>query len=99
MTSSYEALQRLVENDLRHLDPRAGLRAAANAVEAEFARLPATDSDPSLAPVRDRWQQLLRLLDLGSAPETRDCPGCGHKSIRTATSCGHCWIKLTPPSE
>jgi hypothetical protein len=41
---------------------------------------------------------LVELLELGSAPETRQCPACWHVGMLAATRCGYCWAELPPPS-
>jgi hypothetical protein len=42
------------------------------------------------------WAELVELLDLGPAPEVRQCPVCHHHGMRAATRCGYCWTKLSP---
>jgi len=42
------------------------------------------------------WAELVKLLALGPAPESRECPVCRHSGMRAATTCGYCWTKLSP---
>jgi len=46
----------------------------------------------------ESWAVLVDLLELGPAPELRECPECGRTGMRAATRCGFCWAKLTPPA-
>jgi hypothetical protein len=42
------------------------------------------------------WATMVGLLALGTAPDLRACPACGHDGMRAATRCGRCWIPLLP---
>jgi hypothetical protein len=76
---------------------RDNLRVAVAAVEREISRLPATiDSNPAPEGLRASWSELVKLLALGQAPETRACPVCSGTGMRAASRCAHCWAKLEP---
>lgn len=74
------------------------LRALVAAVGAEIAR--AQDEDPNRAASGARtaldsaWSDLVKMLDLGTAPEMRKCPQCGRLGMAEATRCGYCWTSL-----
>jgi hypothetical protein len=42
------------------------------------------------------WTDLVALLALGPAPETRECPVCRGIGMRAASRCGRCWAALEP---
>jgi hypothetical protein len=42
------------------------------------------------------WTELVALLALGPAPETRECPACHGIGMRAASRCGRCWAALEP---
>lgn len=48
-------------------------------------------------PLSASFASLVQQLDLGPEPKLRSCPSCGATSMRAATRCGTCWVKLTPP--
>lgn len=52
-------------------------------VDQHFAR-------ESAAPP-DAWRDLVALLALEKAVETRECAQCGRLARATATRCGYCW--------
>lgn len=68
----------------------AKLRAAVDVVAREIAQAPPA---PAL---HAAWTQLVELLALGTAPETRECPRCRGVGMRAASRCGHCWLALAP---
>ena len=76
------------------------LRTVIAAIDRELLLLPAADGDGEAAtePLRRSWDELVELLALGPAPETRVCPICGHTCMHDATRCGNCWNKLSPCS-
>ena len=76
------------------------LRTVIAAIDRELSLLPRSPGDGGAAsePLRRSWAELLELLALGPAPETRLCPICGHVGMRAATLCGNCWSKLSPPA-
>jgi hypothetical protein len=81
---------------------RSRLRATVATIELEISRLPrqVTDDD-SRSPPSDllaSFTDLVEQLALGPEPEVRRCPVCKHIGMRTATLCGYCWTKLTPPT-
>jgi hypothetical protein len=79
---------------------RGNLRTAVAAVEREISRLPATgDTDASPDELRALWSKLVKMLALGPAPETRQCPVCSGTGMRAASRCAHCWAKLEPLAE
>jgi hypothetical protein len=76
------------------------LRTVVAAIDRGLSGLPVPEGDAA-AParlLRASWAELVELLALGPAPETRACPTCGNVGMRTATRCGHCWSKLSPPA-
>jgi hypothetical protein len=52
----------------------------------------------ALATLGVSWAGLVRLLDIGPAPEVRACPHCGQVGMSAATLCGYCWKVLSPLS-
>ncbi|MBV8755653.1 MAG: hypothetical protein JO257_00165 [Deltaproteobacteria bacterium] len=51
---------------------------------------------PSPPAFQAAWTELVELLALGSAPETRECPVCHGIGMRAASRCGRCWTALAP---
>lgn len=43
--------------------------------------------------------ELAEHLALGPEPELCACPVCHRPGMRSATMCGYCWTKLTPPAK
>ncbi len=82
---------------------RSRLRATVATIEREIARLPGqvTDDDGGSQPngLAAACADLVEQLALGPEPEVRACPVCKHIGMRAATLCGHCWTKLTPPTD
>ena len=77
------------------------LRTIITAIDRELSLLPRSASGDGQAEVdtlRTSWAELVEVLALGPAPETRQCPICGHLGMRAATRCGNCWSKLAPPA-
>lgn len=66
------------------------LRAIVAVIDQEIVQAPPT---PAL---RAAWAELVEVLALGPAPETRECPACHRIGRRAATRCGHCWVALQP---
>lgn len=82
-----------------HRDPDTHrLRTVIAEIDRELSLLPSPEADGVAAsqPLRRSWAELVELLALGPAPETRTCPICGHVGMRAATRCGYCWSKLSP---
>ncbi len=81
---------------------RSRLRATVATIEREISRLPRqVTGDDSRSPPKGllaSFTDLVEQLELGPEPEVRHCPVCKHIGIRTATLCGYCWTKLTPPT-
>lgn len=71
----------------------ATLRSLVAAIEREFASTPPSDA------LRAVWAQVVDVLDLGPAPELRECPICSEIGMRAATRCIRCWspLPLLPP--
>jgi hypothetical protein len=69
------------------------LRAIIGAIDQEISHAPPT---PAL---RAAWTELVDVLALGPAPQTRECPACHGIGMRAASRCGHCWValELLPP--
>lgn len=78
---------------------RDNLRTAVAAVERDISLLPPGDTNPSLRALGASWSELVELLALGPAPETRQCPVCSGTGMRAASRCVHCWAKLEPLAE
>ena len=74
------------------------LRTVIAEIDRELSLLPTPEDDGVAAtrPLRRSWAELVELLALGPAPETRLCPTCGQVGMRAATRCGYCWSKLSP---
>ena len=68
------------------------LRAIVEVIDQEMIQVPPT---PAL---RAAWAELVNVLALGSAPETRECPTCHRIGMRAASRCGFCWSALAPLS-
>jgi hypothetical protein len=66
------------------------LRAIVATIDQEIVRVPPT---PEL---RAAWGELVDVLALGPAPQTRECPSCHRIGMRAASRCGFCWIALEP---
>jgi hypothetical protein len=76
------------------------LRTIITAIDRELSLLPGSTSGDRAGgdALRTSWAELVEVLALGPAPETRQCPICGHLGMRAATRCGNCWSKLSPPA-
>lgn len=71
------------------------LRAAVAAVERAITSLPVgANEDIEGTQLRKAWQDLVVRMDIGPAPETRECPFCKHTVMKLATRCGYCWHSL-----
>jgi hypothetical protein len=79
---------------------RRNLRALVTTIDREITQLPVagagSDGNPAAVGLRASWTELVAVLALGPAPETRQCPVCGGTGMRTASRCGQCWAKLEP---
>jgi hypothetical protein len=76
---------------------RRNLRALVVTIDREITQLPITaDGNPAAVGLRASWTELVAVLALGPAPETRECPVCGGTGMATASRCGQCWSKLAP---
>lgn len=64
------------------------LRAIIAVIDQEIVQVPPT---PAL---RAAWTELVEVLALGPAPQTRECPVCHGIGMRAASRCGHCWAAL-----
>ncbi len=76
------------------------LRALVSAVATEIAHVPGrvttAESQGPVSALDMTWSRLVEMLDLGTEPETRECPECKHPCALGATRCGHCWAALPP---
>jgi hypothetical protein len=68
----------------------AKLRSIVDAIDREIVQAPPT------ATMRDAWAELVAVLALGPAPQTRECPNCRSIGLRAASRCGGCWASLEP---
>jgi hypothetical protein len=77
---------------------RAKLRTIIASMDVEMAKLSAsgTTGHGAGTGLLGAWADLVETLDLGPAPQLRDCPVCGHSGMAAATACGYCWSKLVP---
>jgi hypothetical protein len=66
----------------------AKLRAVVDVIGREIVQSP-----PALVAA---WTELVGILALGPAPETRECPVCHGIGMRAASRCGRCWAALAP---
>lgn len=57
-------------------------------IDQEIVQAPPT---PAL---RAAWTELVEMLALGPAPQTRECPTCHGIGMRAASRCGNCWAAL-----
>ena len=73
------------------------LRILVAAVGKEIALAPgatAPESQPPRTALDTTWSSLVGMLDLGTEPEMRSCPTCGHLCTLGASRCGHCGRQL-----
>lgn len=68
----------------------AKLRVVVDAIGREIVQSPSTPA------FHAAWTELVSLLALGAAPETRECPACHGIGMRAASRCGRCWAALDP---
>jgi hypothetical protein len=68
----------------------ARMREAVDAIGREIAQSPSTPA------FHTAWTDLVGILALGPAPETRECPVCHGIGMRAASRCGRCWAALAP---
>jgi len=68
----------------------ARMREAVDAIGREIAQSPSTPA------FHTAWTDLVGILALGPAPETRECPVCHGIGMRAASRCGRCWAALDP---
>jgi hypothetical protein len=77
---------------------RSRLRAVVATIDRELSCLSlegtAEDHREAQRGLAVSWAQLVELLEVGPAPEVRECPTCRHVCMRAATLCGHCWTTL-----
>jgi hypothetical protein len=66
------------------------LREIISVIDQEIVQVPPT---PAL---RAAWVELVGVLALGPAPQTRECPVCHEIGMRAASRCGCCWTALAP---
>ncbi|NVB82911.1 MAG: hypothetical protein HOV81_31325 [Kofleriaceae bacterium] len=62
------------------------LRAIVHTIDQEISHAPPT--------LRAAWAELVDVLALGPAAQTRECPACHNVGMRAASRCGHCWAAL-----
>jgi len=76
----------------------ARLRTLVNAVGKEIAlapgAAPTAESQGPQTALDMAWSSLVEMLDLGGAPQMRECPECGRQCTVGATRCGNCWSRL-----
>jgi hypothetical protein len=65
---------------------------APEAVPTAKSHGPRTDLDMT-------WSSLVEMLDLGAAPQMRECPTCGHQCLIGAVRCRYCWSSLPASNE
>jgi len=73
------------------------LRTLVAEVGKEIALAPGATTVESKAPrttLDTTWSRLVEMLDLGTEPQTRECPSCKHQCALGASRCGHCWASL-----
>jgi len=68
----------------------AKLRVVVDVIGREIVQSPSTPA------FHAAWTELVALLALGPAPETRTCPACHNIGMRAASRCGRCWAVLEP---
>lgn len=66
----------------------AKLREAVDVIGREVVKSP---SSPAFDAA---WTELVSVLALGPAPETRECHVCHGIGMRAASRCGRCWAAL-----
>jgi hypothetical protein len=73
------------------------LRTLVTAVGNEVALAPGATKAESQSPrtaLDMTWSRLVEMLDLGTEPETRECPTCKRQCALGASRCGFCWTSL-----
>jgi hypothetical protein len=89
------------QNHLSDLE-RARLRVLVSVIDRKLAGGKLSDGERprQTDELTASWDEVVRLLALGRAPEIRDCPTCGNVGMRAARLCGYCWEKLPslPPA-
>jgi hypothetical protein len=81
-------------SNAHHSDAKAEkLRTIVSAIEREIAQSPPSKT------LSDAWTELVGVLALGPAPQTRECPSCHGIGMRAASRCSNCWsaLELLPP--
>lgn len=63
-------------------------------LRALVARMQQQVTSSGGADLTSAWNSLVSHLNLGDAPDTRECPHCKREIMRAATLCGHCWTKV-----
>ena len=53
--------------------------------------LPKATASPEL---QAAWDDMVKTLALGPAPQLRQCPRCNASAMRAATRCSSCWVAL-----
>lgn len=66
------------------------LREIVAVINREIVEVPPTSA------LQAAWTQLVEVLALGPAPQTRECPTCHGIGMRAAKRCGYCWAALEP---
>lgn len=66
------------------------LRAIVAVIDREMLQTPPTQA------LRTAWAELVQVLALSPAAETRECPSCKGIGMRAASRCAHCWAVLEP---
>ena len=78
-------------------EARSDLRSVVKAVDDEISRLSKVRTGESFGStdrLKDNWNELVNLLNLGPEPEYRECPFCHAIGMRLAIRCGYCWRVL-----
>jgi hypothetical protein len=73
------------------------LRTLVTAVGGEIALAPGATTTESQSPrtaLDMTWTRLVEMLDLGTEPDTRECPTCKRRCALGASRCGYCWTSL-----
>ena len=83
---------------MQHTEMRTLLARVQGQIAVVTAAASTDENRAHAAELETPFAALVKHVDVGVAPEVRVCPGCQQTGMREATTCGYCWMKLTPPT-
>lgn len=81
---------------MQHTEMRSLLARVQGHIAVVSAAASTDESRAHAAELETSFAALVKHVDVGVAPEVRVCSGCQRTGMREATTCGYCWMKLTP---